>query len=313
MREAAPLPVIARAPAKLNLCLYVGSSRADGLHEICSLFQSVTLADELILEPADGGADEILCPGVRGPNLATAALAGFRERFGWRGPPVRITIEKRIPVAAGLGGGSADAAAVLRLAQAASGIEPPADELHQLAMSLGADVPSQLEPGLHLVTGAGEQVEDLGAPPPLAFVLLAGAGQLSTAAVYAHADELGLAARDLDTLTDELRQAAGRGVEVGRLASIMHNDLEPAAIALEQSAKTALALLHEAKSAAAVVSGSGPAVFGLFESGFAAEDARRHLAGSWPGETILAASVDAAYAAPSPLDTASSERSGIGQ
>src|SRR5688572_61961 len=116
----------ARAPAKVNLCLFVGRRRRDGLHEICSLFQSVTLADEVGLSPALGAADEIVCQAVHGPNLASKALAAFRDRFEWDGPPQRITIEKRIPIAAGLGGGSADAAAVLRLASTESRIYPPA-------------------------------------------------------------------------------------------------------------------------------------------------------------------------------------------
>jgi len=100
-----------RAPAKLNLCLYLGRTRDDGLHELCSLFCPLTLSDRIVVSESE--ADEVVCPDVEGPNLAEAALAGLRAR-GWSRPPVRIEIEKRIPVAAGLGGGSADAAAVLR-------------------------------------------------------------------------------------------------------------------------------------------------------------------------------------------------------
>src|SRR5687767_3692455 len=102
-----------RAPAKLNLCLRVGGVRADGLHELRSLFCSLLLADRIVLSEPEGEADEVVCPGVEGPNLVGAALAALRGR-GWADPPVRIEIEKRIPVAAGLGGGSADAGAVLR-------------------------------------------------------------------------------------------------------------------------------------------------------------------------------------------------------
>ena len=97
-----------RAPAKLNLCLYLGRPRDDGLHELRSLFCPLTLSDRIVVSESE--ADEVVCPGVDGPNLADAALAGLRAR-GWSRPPVRIEIEKRIPVAAGLGGGSADAAA----------------------------------------------------------------------------------------------------------------------------------------------------------------------------------------------------------
>jgi len=151
-----------RAPAKLNLCLYVGATRADGLHEIRSLFCPLTLADRIVVSGAE--ADEVVCAGVDGPNLARAALEGLR-RLGWDEPPVRIEIEKRIPVAAGLGGGSADAAAVLRLAADLPGVEA-------LAAELGADVPSQLEPSFCLVAGAGERVEPL--PPPGELALVAG-------------------------------------------------------------------------------------------------------------------------------------------
>ena len=104
------------APAKLNLCLFLGPRRADGLHELVSLFEPLALSDAIeVTELAAGEPDEVVCPGVEGENLAARALAALRER-GWDAPPLRLEIAKRIPVAAGLGGGSADAAAVLRLA-----------------------------------------------------------------------------------------------------------------------------------------------------------------------------------------------------
>src|ERR687898_3571833 len=139
--------LILRAPAKLNLCLYLGPRRGDGLHELCSLFQALTLPDRLVVTESE--TDEVHCPEVAGTNLAAIALAALRGR-GWDGPPLRIEIDKRVPVAAGLGGGSADAAAVLRLA------EGDVKGLGELALELGADVPSQLRPKLSLVGGAGE-------------------------------------------------------------------------------------------------------------------------------------------------------------
>lgn len=96
-----------RAPAKINACLFVGEARAeDGRHELVSVMQAVDLADELRLSPSDGPADEVRCPGVEGPNLVDAALAAFRARTGWDGPPVRVDVRKRIPVAAGMAGGA---------------------------------------------------------------------------------------------------------------------------------------------------------------------------------------------------------------
>ena len=105
--------MLIHAPAKLNLCLYLGPRRDDGLHELCSLFEPLALAD--LIEVSEAERDEVVCPGVEGENLAARALAALRAR-GWDHPPLRVEIEKRIPVAAGLGGGSADAAAILRLA-----------------------------------------------------------------------------------------------------------------------------------------------------------------------------------------------------
>ena len=107
------------APGKVNLCLFLGGVRDDGRHELVTLIESVSLSDELTMSESD--ADRVVCPGVEGPNLVSAALAGLRAR-GWAGPPVRIEVRKRIPVAAGMGGGSADAAAVMRLARELSPI-----------------------------------------------------------------------------------------------------------------------------------------------------------------------------------------------
>ncbi len=113
----------ALAPGKVNLCLFVGAPRADGYHPLVSVFQSVSLADELTLEAAPRTAtqDEVICPGVTGTNLAAKALFAYREASGWDAPPVRLTIMTRVPIAAGMGGGSGDAAAVLRLAAQAAG------------------------------------------------------------------------------------------------------------------------------------------------------------------------------------------------
>jgi 4-diphosphocytidyl-2-C-methyl-D-erythritol kinase len=294
---ALALPLRALAPAKLNLCLYVGPRRADGLHEICSLFCSITLADVVTVEPASGAIDEIFCPGVPEPNLAAVALARFRERFEPELPPLRISIDKRIPVAAGLGGGSADAAAVLRLAGAASGFRPSDDELAELAMSLGADVPSQLRPGTQLVTGAGERVEPLSSPPVLALVLLT-AGALSTARVYARSEGMGLGLRDLSDRCGRLRAAAVAARAPLEIASLVHNDLQRAALALAPATMSALASLDEAGAAAAAVSGSGPTAFGLFADGSEAAAARERLDERWEGETILAASTPDGYGDP---------------
>lgn len=249
--------MLIHAPAKLNLCLYLGRRRDDGLHELCSLFEPLALADLIRVEEANG--DEVVCPGVEGENLASQALAGLRQR-GWNRAPLRVEIEKRVPVAAGLGGGSADAAAVLRLAAG------EVDDLPGLAAELGADVPSQLNPAVALVRGAGERVEPLPEPTPHAAILLPDGGGLSTAEVFAEADRLGLGrdAEELDALASRLREAAGAGASPLAYSCLLANDLEPAARSLRPEIGEALEALRAAGAPVALLSGSGPTAVGLF-------------------------------------------------
>lgn len=259
-----------RAPAKLNLCLYLGPRRDDGLHELCSLFEALTLSDRIVITEAE--ADEVVCPDVGATNLAAIALAALRGR-GWERPPLRIEIEKRIPVAAGLGGGSADAAAVLRLAAGeVEGVE-------ELAAELGADIPSQLEPGLALVSGAGETVEPLAPAREHAFVLVPDVEGLSAAEVYAEADRLGLGrgAHELDELRERLRGAAGAGASPLDYAELLVNDLERAALSLRPSIAGALEALAQAGAARVLVTGSGPTAAGLFADIAAADRAAAAL------------------------------------
>jgi 4-diphosphocytidyl-2-C-methyl-D-erythritol kinase len=254
------------APAKLNLCLYLGTRRDDGLHELCSLFEPLALADRI--EVSEAERDEVVCDGVEGENLAMRALVALRER-GWGSPPLRVEIEKRIPVAAGLGGGSADAAAVLRLA-AGEVAEP-----EQIASALGADVPSQLAPALALVRGAGERLERLPQPVAHAVVLLPGGGGLSTADVFAEADRLGLGRGDdeLEQLAQRLREVAGAGASPLAYPELLVNDLEPAARSLRPEIAVALDALREAGAPQALLTGSGPTAFGLFDTLAAAQEA----------------------------------------
>ncbi len=245
------------APAKLNLCLYLGPRRADGLHELCSLFEPLALAD--LIEVSEAAGDEVICAGVEGENLAARALAALRER-GWGRPPLRVEIEKRVPVAAGLGGGSADAAAILRLAAG----EVP--DLEGLAAELGADVPSQLRPALALVQGAGERVEPLPRPAPHAAVLLPDGGGLGTAEVFAEADRLGVGREpeELAALATRLREAAGAGASPLSYPELLVNDLAAPARSLRPAIGDALDELREAGAPVALLSGSGPTAVGLF-------------------------------------------------
>ena len=264
------------APAKLNLCLFLGSRREDGLHSLCSLFEPLALADSI--EVSEVERDEIVCPGVEGENLAAGALAALRDR-GWSAPPLRVEIEKRVPVAAGLGGGSADAAAVLRLAREGGMALGGAPDLEAIAAELGADVPSQLAPALSLVQGAGELVERLPEPAPHAVVLLPDGGGLSTAEVFAEADRLGPGrdAAELEVLAARLRDAAGGGASPLSYAALLGNDLEPAARSLRPSIGDALDRLRDAGAPLAFMSGSGPTAVGLFPNLGEAESAAAQI------------------------------------
>jgi 4-diphosphocytidyl-2-C-methyl-D-erythritol kinase len=265
------------APAKLNLVLRVGARRADGLHPICSLFASIDLCDELELRESDGGDDIVTCPGVPGDNLAARALAAFRERAGL--PAMDLRIEKRIPVAAGLGGGSADAAAALRAANRIAGEPLDAGVLRELARGLGADVPSQVEPGHALVQGAGELVEPVDIPALHAVIASTTPG-LATADVYAELDRLrgGSAASDRSLDPEPLRAVAAG--PPGELAAALSNDLEQATLSLRPELSDTLASLRAAGAPAAAVSGSGPTCFALFEERDRAERAAAGVPGA---------------------------------
>jgi 4-diphosphocytidyl-2-C-methyl-D-erythritol kinase len=264
------------APAKINLSLYLGPLRADGRHELVSVMQSITLCDEL--EMADGERDEVTCAAIAGANLAATALAAFRAATGWDGPGQRIEIDKRIPVAAGMGGGSADAAATLRLLARRSGLGDEA-LLHQLACALGSDVAGQLRPGRVLVRGGGERVEPLADPAPFGVLVLPSPAMLATAAVYREADRLGLPRSERQLAT--LDPLAGLGV----------NDLEPAARSLEPSIIAALERARAAGARQALVCGSGPTVIGLFDD---------PLEASRAAATLVTGGVEACAARPYP-------------
>jgi 4-diphosphocytidyl-2-C-methyl-D-erythritol kinase len=300
----------ALAPAKVNLGLFVGPTRErDARHELVSVMQSISLADELTLQAArPGTADDVVsCPGVPGPsvaNLAARALHAFRAATGWDVAPLHLSIVKRIPVAAGLGGGSADAAAALRLARDVSGL---GDEelLLRLGAELGADVPAQISPGRWLSSGAGEQLRRLPPPSmPFALLVLPLAAGLSTAAVYAEADRLGLA-RTPAALAErriELSAALERGAPLPAATELLHNDLQRAAVSLCPEILDALGQAAAAGAEHSLVSGSGPTVIGLFAARQSATDAlmlaergAATLAGPVPAP-ICATPVDAAFA-----------------
>ena len=286
------------APAKLNLCLFLGPRRLDGLHRLSSLFLPLGLADRLEVEHAPVGAhrreddpsglDRVRVEGELGPelklepepeNLVSRALRTARQA-GWQSPPLDLRLEKRIPIGAGLGGGSADAAAILRWIAAGRGGGEL--DVQTLAAGLGADVPSQIQPRFCLVGGAGERIESLPEPAPHAVLLLPDGGGLSTADVFAEADRLGLGRDDaeLDRIESELREVAGSGAAPLEYADLLANDLEPAAISLRPSIADSLAAVREAGAQFAAMTGAGSTVFGLFPDLDSAHVAAARIAGA---------------------------------
>lgn len=282
-------PIRERAPAKVNLLLHVGPRRSDGLHELCSLFASVEPADEVVVSESRNGSDTVVCPGVEGPNICARALRAFRRRAeeaphaGARAtsdlPPLEVRIEKRVPVAAGLGGGSADAAAVLRAANELTGRPLDRQALREVAAEVGADVPSQVEPRHALVQGAGEVVHPLGLPP-MWLTLLPFREGLTTGEVYEEADRLGATRARLDPAA--VRRLAGLPLE--ELAASLENDLQAAATSLRPEIDEGIAELERAGALGALVTGSGPTVFGVF----AREEEARRAAGRLPEALVTA-------------------------
>jgi 4-diphosphocytidyl-2-C-methyl-D-erythritol kinase len=253
------------APAKLNLALVVGPMRDDGKHELVTVFQRLELADGIELDRAaglrvDGFEDDTL---VRGALEALAAAAGVEP--GWH-----VRIDKRIPVAGGLGGGSADAATAFRLANATLPEPLAPRRLHALAATLGADVPFFLTEGPQLGRGDGSDLEPIALPQDYAVLLLLPheARKESTGSVYAAFD-----ARDDAAGFDERRAALEGALAAVReprdLAGLPPNDLASSPLAEE---------LHAHGAFRADVSGAGPTLYGLFETRAAAEAARNALA-----------------------------------
>jgi len=251
--------VIAPAPAKINLALVVGPVRADGKHELVTIYQRIDLVDRVRVEPADkttvtGFPDTIV-------TRALELLPG-----AWH-----VRIEKRIPVAAGLGGGSSNAATALRLANAQLDAPLPGEELQALAARVGADVPFFLVDGPQLGTGDGTHLRGLDLPQDFAVLILLpkGAAKRSTADVYAAFD-----ARDgatgFEVRADALRAMVERVRRPRDLAELPPNDLAESPL---------VERLLAAGAFRADVSGAGPALYGLFHSTAAAEAAERAVRG----------------------------------
>jgi 4-diphosphocytidyl-2-C-methyl-D-erythritol kinase len=264
-----------RTPAKVNLCLRVGPLRRDGYHRVTTLVQAIDLYDELELSEADEIAVECF-----DDTLVRHALEALGERR-------RVRLGKRIPVAGGLGGGSSDAAAVLRAV--GSGRSP--DELHAIARTIGTDVPFFLSGAeAALASGRGDRIQPLpDFPRGHAFVLVPDARGLSTGTVYAACEpnDIFLAVQG------ELFRRAHTARQPEQVAALMANDLESAVLALRPEVAERLAALRGAGALRAMVSGSGPTAFGLFSDREAAERAAETIPGAIAASPVVPGAVAA--------------------
>ncbi len=305
--------VLIDAPAKANLCLLVGSRRPDGYHELFSVFVPVDLYDEmefsLTLQSAgtDTGTDliELRCRGIEGrDNLAIQALRAV-ERLSGRSIAGSVRIEKRIPVGAGMGGGSSDAATALRAAahllDEEGGIHIETAQLHELARSLGADVPFFLEGRPAMAKGIGERLEEIDIPS-LSLVLLLPQEHLGTKDVYGEFDRLWAAGDDRRFAENVARSEAawtrfsaasgrfGGGCDeaAAAIAGLLENDLERASFSLLPDLIERKKAIEEEGALGTLMSGSGPTLFGLCASpDHAAQVSRRLGARGYNTRTVM--------------------------
>lgn len=286
--------VTVRVPGKVNLFLGVGDLRPDGYHELTTVFHAVSLCDDITVRTADllslhvvgEGAGEVP---VDERNLAWQAAELMADHVG-RAPDVEILIEKSIPVAGGMAGGSADAAAVLVAMNTLWELGVPRRDLHAMAADLGSDVPFALHGGTALGTGRGEDLATVLARNTFHWVLAFGTGGLSTAAVYAEIDRLretGAPSRLGDP--EPLLGALSAG-DPHALAPLLGNDLQPAALSLEPELRRTLRAGAEAGALAGLVSGSGPTCAFLCASAQSAVDVGAELAGAGVCRTVRVAS-----------------------
>jgi 4-diphosphocytidyl-2-C-methyl-D-erythritol kinase len=302
--------VTVRVPGKVNLYLEVGDRRDDGYHELTTVFHAVSLLDEVTVRNADmlslemtGEGAESLPTDAR--NLAWRAAELMAHHVG-RAPDVAISIEKSIPVAGGMAGGSADAAAVLVAINTLWETGVPRRDLHTLAAELGSDVPFALHGGTALGTGRGEELATVLTRNIFHWVLAFADGGLSTAAVFTEIDRLreagpgGGGPPRLDDPEPVLAAlASGDPTELGPL---LGNDLQAAALSLDPGLRRTLKAGTDAGALAGIVSGSGPTCAFLCASASAALDVGAELSGAGVCRTVRVASgpVQGARVVPAP-------------
>ena len=264
------------APAKINLFLDVGPAISDGYHPICSLMQTVSLYDTITAEKSAEGI-VLSCPGTSLPcderNIAYRAAQAFFRESRINNAGVCIAVQKQIPIASGLAGGSTDAGAVLLLLNHLFENPLPMEALLQMGSSLGADVPFCMTGGTAICRGRGEIITSLPSLEPIYVVIARGGADVSTGAAYHMLDE---------AYEDKLPQKPQiwNSLSVDNWGSVwasMYNVFESVILPIHKEAAACKEILSQAGASAAMMSGSGPAVFGLFQNKYAARRAMSEL------------------------------------
>ncbi|HEY2204835.1 MAG TPA: 4-(cytidine 5'-diphospho)-2-C-methyl-D-erythritol kinase [Pseudonocardia sp.] len=283
-----PPPVTVRVPAKINLHLAVGDLRADGYHELATVFHAVSLFDEVTVSATEEPGVEVYGEGAGGEvpaderNLAWKAVLALAGLAG-REPDVRVVLRKTIPAAGGMAGGSADAAATLVALSALWRLDLPRDQLAGIAAELGSDVSFGLHGGTALGTGRGEQLVPVLTRHTYHWVVALHRSGLATPAAFAELDRL-RAASGSPTVparaggVEPMLEALASG-DPRQLALLLANDLQAAAVSLEPTLRRTLRAGVEAGALAGIVSGSGPTCAFLCSDQQAAVGVAAELAG----------------------------------
>ena len=256
--------VTVRAPAKVNLALSVGPVRDDGFHDLATVFHAVSVYDDLVATPlAPGSGVQIAVEGEQidgvpldGDNIAAKAVLALTELGG--SPDVSLTIRKGIPVAGGMAGGSADAAAALVAIDALFELGLGRDELHRVAATLGSDVPFALHGGTALGSDTGTTLTTAMVRGVYHWVIVLSEQGLSTPLVYRECDRLRAGRVVPDPEVADGLMAALRAGDAASLGKALHNDLQPAAMSLRPHLAQVLSVGHEYGALGGIVSGSGP-------------------------------------------------------
>ncbi len=257
--------------AKINLSLRVIGRREDGYHELDTVFQTISLHDTLKFSAPDNGEITFSCDDHSLPsdshNLVVRAANALRDRFATK-TGAHIRLEKRIPTHAGLGGGSSDAAATLIGLTRLWKLRTSKQELSELAVRLGADVPFFLYGGTAHGTGIGDRLEPQPDVPEKFLLIVKGNANISTTEAYKTLDARSLTSPNSKTI---LSRSPAKEVFDNQYVASLQNDFEAVAFSLQPEVETAKTALLRAGARAAMLAGSGSAVFGIFDS----ENARR--------------------------------------